>query len=77
MQVEAFGSAFAGDCKLAKPALTYTLNKAPTLYVCSFSLLTLLRLAVCSMQVAQRLSALKQQRTALQKEIKWIVKRDI
>jgi hypothetical protein len=30
-----------------------------------------------ALQVAQRLSALKQQRSALQKEIKWIVKRDI
>jgi hypothetical protein len=28
-------------------------------------------------QVALRLSALKQQRATLQKEIKWIVKRDI
>lgn len=29
------------------------------------------------LQVALKLSALKQQRAALQKEIKWIVKRDI
>lgn len=33
--------------------------------------------AAALLQVALKLSALKQQRSALQKEIKWIVKRDI